>query len=124
MGTAQSFVHPKCLPPTAAAAKFHSLRTYFQVQEWKENNKLKPCDFGWIIRDGKLHPLTTDLPPAPANVLKLSKCSCAGSCSKLCSCRKNGLECSLACKNCKGLTCTNSDKFNENEESLPNTESF
>jgi hypothetical protein len=103
LGTAQSFVHPKCLPPTAAAAKFHSLRTYFQVQEWKENNKLKPCDFGWIIRDGKLHALTTELRPAPANVLKLLKCSWAGSCSKLCSCRKNGLECSLAYKNCKGL---------------------
>ncbi len=25
-------------------------------------------------------------------------------------------------KNCKGLTCTNSDKCNENEESLQNTE--
>ena len=115
------FVHPKCLPPTSAAAKYHSLRTYFQVQEWKEKNNLIPCDFGWNLRDGQLHPLTTDLPPAPSHVLKLFKCSCAGSCSKGCSCRKNGLECSLACKNCKGLTCTNSDKCNENEESLPNT---
>jgi hypothetical protein len=40
----------------------------------------------------------------------------------MCSCWKNGLECTLACKNCKGLTCTNSDKCYVNDESMQNTE--
>ena len=26
-------IHPQTLPPTSAAAKYHSLRVYFQIQE-------------------------------------------------------------------------------------------
>ena len=28
-------IHPQTLPPTSAAAKYHSLHIYFQIQEWK-----------------------------------------------------------------------------------------
>ena len=31
-------VEPQTLPPTPAAAKFHSLRVYYQVNEWKGNS--------------------------------------------------------------------------------------
>ena len=75
LGTAQSFVHPKCLPSLLQLQSL-SIRTYFQVQEWRENNNLIPCDFSWNLRDGQLHPLTTDIPAAPTNVLNLFKCSC------------------------------------------------
>ncbi|KAG1664151.1 hypothetical protein GQR58_019964 [Nymphon striatum] len=41
-----SHVQPQSLPPTSAAAKHHSLRVYYQVQQWKENVclalKIKP----------------------------------------------------------------------------------
>ena len=31
----RSHVKPQALPPTSAAAKYHSLHVYLQVQEWK-----------------------------------------------------------------------------------------
>jgi len=39
-------VQAKSLPPTSAAAKFHILRTYIQVQNWKGNTSLSPEDWG------------------------------------------------------------------------------
>ena len=32
--TSKSFVDPQVLLPTSIASRFHSLRTYFQVQQW------------------------------------------------------------------------------------------
>ena len=37
------YVEAKSLPPTRAATKFHSLRVYFQIQEWKCR---KPDEWG------------------------------------------------------------------------------
>ena len=35
-------------------------------------------------------------------------CGCSGNCdTRRCSCRKNGMECTVACKNCKGVSCQN-----------------
>ena len=43
-----SHIQPKTLPPTSAAAKFHSLRVYYQVQEWKgAGDGLLPEEWGW-----------------------------------------------------------------------------
>ncbi|GFR94039.1 hypothetical protein ElyMa_000908700 [Elysia marginata] len=37
------------------------------------------------------------------------RCNCKSDCrSKRCTCRKHGLECSLACAECKGIRCLNS----------------
>ena len=41
------------LPPTSAAAKFHSYRAYLAVQQWIGNH-LGPTDWGWQYRDGML----------------------------------------------------------------------
>ena len=43
--TGTSFVHPECLPPTSAAAVYHSLRVYHQVQQWR-GVALWPQDWG------------------------------------------------------------------------------
>ena len=40
------------LPPSAAATKFHSLRVYFQVQMWRGNTSLNPCEWVWQLNDG------------------------------------------------------------------------
>jgi len=41
-----SHVKPQSLPPTSAAAKYHSLRLYLQVQEWKGSaDGLHPTDW-------------------------------------------------------------------------------
>ena len=46
------FVQPQVLPPTSAAAKFHSMRVYLQVQQWMgQGDQLKPEDCGWYEKD-------------------------------------------------------------------------
>ena len=53
-------VERQTLPPTPAAAKFHSLRMYFQVNEWKANSlDLDPKEWGWKEKDGQLLPIPT-----------------------------------------------------------------
>ena len=103
------YVEAKSLPPTRAATKFHSLRVYFQIQEWKGRNQLKPDEWGWKLSDGKLQPIKTDLPAGPVNLLAIIRCNCTSGCTTArCSCRKHGLHCSGLCGDCKGLHCTNS----------------
>ena len=58
-------VEVKSLPPTSSAAKFHSLRVYYQVQLWTGNQELQPHYWGWKETDGTLIPVMTDKPPAP-----------------------------------------------------------
>ena len=42
-----SYVKPQSLTPTSEAAKYHSLRVYLEVQEWKESaDGLHPADWG------------------------------------------------------------------------------
>ena len=67
-----SHVEPQSLPPTSSAAKFHSLRVYYQVMEWKGTaGDLKPEEWGLGLVDKKLFPVSTDLPPVPTHLLQL-----------------------------------------------------
>ncbi|KAK2702917.1 hypothetical protein QYM36_018500, partial [Artemia franciscana] len=45
-------------------------------------------------------PIKTDLSAAPSQLLKIIKCSCRidGCDSEKCTCKKNGLECTIACR--------------------------
>lgn len=102
-----SAVSPKMLPPTEAAAKFHSLRVFYQIQVWMQN-KLNPFNFGWVERNSILRPVPTNLPAAPANILSKIRCGCGGDCDSLrCTCFKIGLPCTTACKTCAGNSCSN-----------------
>jgi len=101
-------IQAQSLPPTSAA-KFHNLRVYYQVQDWKGNTSLLPEDWGWQLQGGQLLPVLTDLPPAPPVLLDVIRCKCKADCStSRCSCRKHGLECSSACSECHGILCSNS----------------
>lgn len=104
------YLPPESLPPTCDAARYHSYRVYHQVQTWL-GNILDPTKWGWLLHKGqnmKLKPVSMRRDAAPASLLKLVKCNCHGRCDKnTCSCRKNGLSCTLACGYCKGITCTN-----------------
>ncbi|KAG1653553.1 hypothetical protein GQR58_025494 [Nymphon striatum] len=62
------------LPPTGAAAKKHSYRTYHTVQEWM-GNTLPPIEWGWQSHDGTLAPVETDRPVAPESLLNMVSCS-------------------------------------------------
>ena len=82
----------KCLLPTSAAARYHCLRVFFQINVWKGNTSLEPEEWGWKESDGQLLPVTTDLPPAPSKLIELFRCDCKSGCKTIrCTCRKNGL---------------------------------
>jgi hypothetical protein len=110
VATSTSHVQTQSLPPTAAAAKYHSLRVYHQVQQWKGTaDELLPPYWGWKESDGGIITVLTDLPPAPPDLLQIIGCSCRTDCSSLkCTCKKHGIECSVACSNCKGSGFANS----------------
>ena len=64
--------------------------------------------WGWSLSDGEFYPKTTDLPPAPSDLLKIIHCNCTTDCSTArCTCQKHGMKCSLACGNCHGSSCMN-----------------
>ena len=109
VSTSTVFVHPQVLPPTASATKYLSYRVYHQVQEWQGRAGLNPVEWGWTLIDGHLSPTMMGLPPAPSVLLNVIRCNCKGDCSGIrCSCRKHRLDCTLACGECKGLSCANS----------------
>lgn len=86
----------------------HIQRVYFQIQQWK-GILLKPEDWGWKLSSGKLLPIRTELPPADESLLEFVRCNCKKGCStQKCTCRKNGLDSSPACGECKGYSCVNS----------------
>ena len=58
-----SFLQPERLPPPSAAAVYHSLRVYHQVQQWR-GVALPPQDWAWKLVDARLLPVRTDLPAA------------------------------------------------------------
>ena len=108
VATGKSFLQPGSLPPTSSAAAYHSQRVYFQIQQW-EGVLLKPEEWGWKLSSGKLLPIKTELPPAHESPLEFVRCNCKKGCStQKCTCRKNGLDCSPACGECKGYNCVNS----------------
>ena len=96
------------LPPTSAAAKQHSYRTYLTVQEWM-GKSLPPAEWGWRFQDGVLTPVETDIAVAPGTLLNMVSCGCKpdGCRSMTCSCKKLGLFCTLMCSKCSGHNCNN-----------------
>eukprot|EP00745_Piridium_sociabile_P030469 TRINITY_DN50548_c0_g2_i3.p1 TRINITY_DN50548_c0_g2~~TRINITY_DN50548_c0_g2_i3.p1 ORF type:complete len:545 (+),score=119.14 TRINITY_DN50548_c0_g2_i3:414-2048(+) len=111
-------LHPKKLPPTSSAAKFHSMRTYFQVQEWlhlsQDSCHLEPQDWGWEVQNGVMFPVLNDIDVAPEALLHVVRCNCVTECQTArCTCRKHGLVCSVACGQCRGQSCTNSVRVAE-----------
>lgn len=114
------YIEAKSLPPASAAAKFHSLRVYYQVQQWLGNaENMDPEEWGWHLSQCRLLPIKTDMPPASQELLRLFRCNCKTGCNNArCGCKKHGLECSHMCGECKGVSCMNSPKPQEQEESL------
>ena len=110
VASSSCYVHPQALPPTSSAAKYHSLRVYYRIRQWQGTEAgMSPQDWGWKESDGTLIPVTTELDPAPNKLLRIVRCNCQTDCSTLrCSCRKQGLNCSVACGNSRESGCCNS----------------
>ncbi|CAC5372602.1 unnamed protein product [Mytilus coruscus] len=115
--TGNTSVQVKSLPPTSDSGQFHSLRVYHQCQKWmSEEVDMDPTDYGWEIKRGKLCPILMELPPAPDKLLNIIRCNCKQNCdTKRCVCRKNGLQCSVGCGECRGLNCSNSVPIAESD---------
>ena len=89
VATSLTQVDPKSLPPTSAAAKFPSWRVFLQVNQWKDPQcYLLAEEWGWVLKDTGLHPVLTDMPPAPAELLKIIRCNCTTDCGTArCTCK-------------------------------------
>ena len=109
--TLKSQVEPQMLPPTSDAAKYHNLRVYYQIREWKGNGEdMDPLLWGWKLVEGRLMPKSMDLMYAPVDLLFTIRCNCKSGCVNLrCSCKKHGLPCSTACGEYQGVSCANAD---------------
>lgn len=59
----------------------------------------------------------TLLPPAPEKLLNTIFCNCKKGCSAKCGCKKIGLQCSPACTNCQGVSCSNVQLNTREEDS-------
>ncbi|EDO39052.1 predicted protein [Nematostella vectensis] len=108
ISTGNTQVRPESLPQISAAAIYHSLRVYHQVQQWR-GIALPPEDWGWKEVDGKLLPQRTDQSAAHPSLLELIRCNCKTGCSsRKCSCKRHDLDCTAACGTCRGQSCDNS----------------
>lgn len=54
--------------------------------------------------------------PAPQKLLKTISCKCKKGCMGNCSCRKNGLQCTVLCKECEGRSCENCPEPEEHSD--------
>ena len=70
----------------------------------------------------------TDLPASPESIQGMIKCSGLSDCAKArCASRKHDLECSPACDQCRGMSCTNSpnqfdDDSSQDSKRVPSNE--
>ena len=106
------------LLPTEHSASFHSMRTYLQVQAWL-GRELSPEDWGFQLIHGQCRPIRMVEAPAPIELLKIIRCNCSQNCStKVCTCKKFNLFCTVACGQCRGLSCCNREPSEDSDVSL------
>ena len=118
VASSAGYVPPEKLPPTVDAGRFHSLRTYHQVQTWRGNN-LPPENWGWSASPSGLVPFKMSKEAAPEQLLRTIRCNCGGKCDrKSCTCLKNGLLCTTACGQCKGVSCLNVQADSSDNEDI------
>ena len=79
---------------------------------------LNACDWGYYLsNENKYIPIKTTLPPPPEKLLKVIHCKCKTNCdSKRFTCRKLGIECSVGCGECRGLSCSYSNITRDEED--------
>ena len=96
--------NPERLPPTKDALVHHFDRCLYQMKVWLNATVPMPVlkspeESGWYISDGKLIPVLTTTEAVPQMCVELLTCGCKTKrCnSKLCTCKRNKIRCSLGC---------------------------
>ena len=79
-----------------------------------DEGRFQATDWGWMQRDGKLIPISTDVDVAPEALQNVICCKCnpanGNPCgTRSCTCRKYGLPCFSSCSGCRGKDCNNCD---------------
>ena len=94
LATKSTQIQHQDLPPTSAAAKYHSQRVYLQIKQCKgEDEGMSVADWGWIVNVDQVVPVMTDLSAAPESLVRMIRCNCSLDCaSARCTCRKHDLE--------------------------------
>ena len=115
------------LPPTKEALDEHSLRVYLQVQKWLNDTNKDPVNYGWTMTSNGLEPvkLPANVNVVPEALLKIIACGCQKNCSSnKCSCRKYGIKCTMLCKHCNGIICSNCEIISNTEVESEDDEVF
>ena len=74
----------------------HSCRVFLQVMDWRflEEAHHNPVSWGWTLQNGLYHPIFSDQPPAPDDLLNVVRFKCKltskNYCSTNCSCKEMG----------------------------------
>lgn len=74
--TKNSAVKLSSLLPTVDALDEHTKKSYLQIQQWLRNKNIRPTDWGWLLKDGSLHPVKMKQLPAPEELLRMIFCNC------------------------------------------------
>ena len=102
--TSSHFFTRECLSPTASSSKYHSLRVYYQVLVWMDDD---PSKWEW---ESKWHycPTMNDIKVATQCVINVIPCNFTTYCHlKKCSCQLYNLACISACGSCQLTYCHN-----------------
>ena len=109
-------VEVNTLPPTTGAAENHSERAFLQVQEWleRQTSLIRKSGIGFVRMKNSFQLQCLHLLHQRIIVIRCSyKTNCE---SRRCNCRKHGLHCSIACGECRGISCSNAGEDKNNEE--------
>ncbi len=74
------------------------------MQAWRGNN-ISPEVWGWAASFSGLVPIQMVQPAAPERLLKVIRCNSGGQCDReMCTYRRNRLQSTPVCGQCKGIT--------------------
>ena len=97
--TASSFVKLERYWKEALQPKFIAREHICKsCSEWiGKSDGMNATEWGWNAQGGKLVPPIMYMNPAPDKLLKMIHCNYTAGCvTKKCTCRRNGLECTIA----------------------------
>ena len=94
MAATKDGIKIESLPSSEHAAYQHSCRVFLQVIDWKFLEEAHYNPVSWTLQNGLYHPIFSDQPSAPDDLLKFVCCKCKltskNPCSTNCSCKKMG----------------------------------
>ena len=98
--------HPQEFQPKIVLYRTEMCTRPFLRSNRQEEGTLDSIGWGWNLDGNCYTPVKMKQAPGLPNIMKIIFCAC-----NLCRCRKHGLICNMACKNCAGSNCTIIEKF-------------